>query len=48
MGKNPNVNTQFLLDADRQEEAVSLKRRLIEEYFEKQHSAKAKVMQTTY
>lgn len=48
VGKNPDVNTHFLVDAERAEEAVALKKKLIEEYLEKQASAKAKEFVTTY
>jgi len=33
-GKNPDVNTQFLQDTERAEQAVALKKKIIGEYFE--------------
>ena len=41
IGKNPDVNTKFLTDSERQEEAVQIKRKLIEEYLDKQAREKA-------
>lgn len=42
------MNTRFLQDADRAEESVALKRRLIEEYLVKQKSEKAMPFLTTF
>lgn len=48
LGKNPDVNTQFLQDTERAEQAVALKRKIIEEYFETQQQQRSAKITTQY